>query len=246
MASNQNDLALIVPLWNEYSRGSFIYLKLLPEISGVDIIFVNDGSTDQTKEELEKLFPKSNIQVIHQTRNFGKSRAIQEGIKKAVELNSYKFIGFLDGDGAFSISEVKRYIQLASSILSDNHYQALCSSRVALSGHNIQRSSYRHLAGRAIRTIIDMKHKKLPYDTQSGFKIFLNNEYFQTSVYEKFQTKWFVDLEILLKLKLKDSDYKIWEEPLFEWTDISNSSISWKSVPRIACEVIYIMRLKSS
>jgi hypothetical protein len=66
----------------------------------------------------------------------------------------------------------------------------------------------------------------LPYDPQTGFKVFkFSNQ--QMEIFEKkFETKWFVDLEILIRYQvLEKRIMKIWEEPVNTWKDVDGSNI---------------------
>ena len=68
--------------------------------------------------------------------------------------------------------------------------------------------------------------RNLPYDPQTGFKIFNFNNH-QMEIFEKkFETKWFVDLEILTRYQvLEKRIMKIWEEPVNTWKDVDGSNI---------------------
>ena len=75
-------VSIIIPIFNE---DKYI-AKLVKKIQKIklkkfalEIICVNDGSTDYTLLELKKL---NNIKIINQ-KNYGKGRAVQAGIKKA-------------------------------------------------------------------------------------------------------------------------------------------------------------------
>lgn len=240
-----NTSALVVPLFNEFSRGSFGYLEQLVKIERIDFILVNDGSTDGTANELLRFSNLKNVQIVNLRKNLGKSAAIQAGLSTALANKKYKFLGYLDGDSAFSLTEVKRITDLAELKFIENEFSVLCSSRVDLAGHDIQRSTHRHLLGRIIRTIVGIRHSNLPYDTQSGFKIFLNTESLASAINKPFETKWFIDIEIILRLRLIDSSLKIWEEPLLEWEDIGKSSISWKSSGTILYDLTRILKARN-
>jgi glycosyltransferase involved in cell wall biosynthesis len=241
-----NNISLIIPLWNEFSRGSFGYLDKLVTLSHIDFVFVNDGSTDDTLVKLEQYSELNNVQVINLEKNQGKTYAIKKGFQEAATKHNYDLVGFLDGDGAFEISEVIRCLTDAEIKIKHENFDIFCTSRVALAGHSIERDLKRHLLGRMIRTLIELRHKQLPYDTQSGFKLFAQNESFISTINREFQTRWFVDLEIILELRRKNPSLRIWEEPLLAWKDIGNSSISYSSFPLIVREIITLMRIKPS
>ncbi len=85
------DISLIVPCYNEEGNiEPFFYeTEKVFKNSGYsyEYIFINDGSTDSTKQKLKSLFESnssSNITVVSFSRNFGKESAIFAGLKNAV------------------------------------------------------------------------------------------------------------------------------------------------------------------
>ena len=77
-------LSIIVPVFNEENNIELLIKKLLKlnfsEINfDIEIIVVNDGSTDKTLEKVEKF---KEITLLNQ-KNLGKGRAVQNGIKVA-------------------------------------------------------------------------------------------------------------------------------------------------------------------
>ena len=85
-------LSIIVPVFNEEKNIGILIEKLLKlDFSGTnfrrEIIVVNDGSNDRSREIIEK-FDK--IQVVNQ-ENLGKGRAVQNGIKLAGDLKILPF-----------------------------------------------------------------------------------------------------------------------------------------------------------
>lgn len=84
------NLSFIIPCYNEEGNIEKFYEETQKVFSGKGIeyeyIFINDGSTDTTKEKLKSLFtsnPFSNITVINFSRNFGKEAGIYAGLKNA-------------------------------------------------------------------------------------------------------------------------------------------------------------------
>ena len=82
-------ITIIAPMYNEES----IVYKFFDEVNNVisydekynyEILFVNDGSTDETLNKiLELKTTNSNISVISFSRNFGLESAIFAGLSKA-------------------------------------------------------------------------------------------------------------------------------------------------------------------
>ncbi len=85
----ETELSLIVPVFNEVDSIG-LFLDKITEVFrnqdsfSLEIIFVNDGSTDETLERLLE-FQKvnSNIKIIDLSRNFGKEAALTAGLQEA-------------------------------------------------------------------------------------------------------------------------------------------------------------------
>ena len=95
------DLSLIIPCYNEEKNIRRFYdeTEKAFELSGISLqyVFVNDGSTDKTGEELKKLYENelsSNICVVSFSRNFGKEAAILAGLNNS----SGEFTCIIDAD----------------------------------------------------------------------------------------------------------------------------------------------------
>ena len=90
-------VAIIVPCWNEETTVAGTVQSLLALEYPKDklgIILVNDGSTDNTKEVMDRYLGDPQITVIHKD-NGGKHTAINLGIARAQE---FEFFGCLDAD----------------------------------------------------------------------------------------------------------------------------------------------------
>ena len=79
------ELNIIIPVYNEASSLNVLYEKVRSSTEGVkvnfNIIFINDGSRDNSALELEKISKNNkNVVVIELSRNFGKEAAITAGL----------------------------------------------------------------------------------------------------------------------------------------------------------------------
>jgi len=100
LKSNKVEISYVVPFYNE--EGCVVpFYKKLKEVAALKIkknyemVFVNDGSGDKTSQLLNRLYAKDKkVRVIHLTRNFGQSAALQAGI----DLARGSIIVTLDGD----------------------------------------------------------------------------------------------------------------------------------------------------
>lgn len=79
-------LEIVVPCYNEEKNIEIFYNEInnvLNDFVDWTIIFVDDGSTDDTLNEIKKL--EKNVKYISFSRNFGKEAAIYAGLKKTSE-----------------------------------------------------------------------------------------------------------------------------------------------------------------
>ena len=94
------DLSIIIPCYNEDKNVSIIHDAINKIFYNkkftYEMIFINDGSKDNTEVELKKLVKnsKSNIKVINFSRNFGKEAAMYAGLKES----SGEYVSIIDAD----------------------------------------------------------------------------------------------------------------------------------------------------
>lgn len=90
-------LSIIIPVYNEAANVHLIYseLSLYCKDYGYEVIFVDDGSTDDTLIEIRKVIKEnSNYKCISLSRNFGHQNALMAGMKHAIGSD----IVIMDGD----------------------------------------------------------------------------------------------------------------------------------------------------
>lgn len=205
-------------------------LTTLPEVNW---LFIDDGSTDSTKEMLTNFCAQHGVSLLALNKNQGKGNAIRLGFKEFLSADQgVSYLGYLDSDGAFSIPDVQRLISLSmqKDESSESYkWDVFISSRVAMAGRQIDRKMLRHYLGRVLVTYLTLGWKEAPYDSQCGFKIFRLNQSLNDSLEDPFKTRWFVDLELISRLEMRTSNsLRIWEEPLNSWTDVDGSKIALK------------------
>ncbi|MDA1334975.1 MAG: glycosyltransferase family 2 protein, partial [bacterium] len=78
------EISVVVPFYNEIDSVAALYTRLLSVLGSTgkpfEIIFVDDGSTDKTYEEIKKL---EDVRAIRLRRNSGQTAAMGVGIKEA-------------------------------------------------------------------------------------------------------------------------------------------------------------------
>jgi len=102
--------SIIIPVYNEEKAIKEVIADLKKHLAEQDyhyeIIVVNDGSTDQTKEILQQI---SGIKTINHIENRGYGAALKSGIKQAKE----KYILIVDGDGTYPIKAISELVAWA-------------------------------------------------------------------------------------------------------------------------------------
>lgn len=102
-------LSFVIPVFNEEGNVA----KLHEEIVGVgkqlkkpfEVIFVNDGSSDNTLEVLKSLKP---ITIVDLRGNYGQTAALDAGIRQA----QGEFLATLDGDGQNDPSDIPTMLEM--------------------------------------------------------------------------------------------------------------------------------------
>ncbi|MBI2028412.1 MAG: glycosyltransferase family 2 protein [Candidatus Levybacteria bacterium] len=106
-------LSVFLPTYNEEENiqkaVESIYNYIEKNILDFELIVVNDGSKDKTKDIVEKLKKKyKNLRLINHTKNMGYGRALRSGFENSRK----KHIFYTDADNQFDISEIKKLIPL--------------------------------------------------------------------------------------------------------------------------------------
>lgn len=110
----KKSLSIIVPSYNEEKNLPLLYNKITEvlvknSIVNYEIIFVDDGSRDNTHRVMEKLRSvDNNVKVIKFQNNFGKSAAIDAGFKEA----SKDYIITMDADLQDDPREIPRFLKM--------------------------------------------------------------------------------------------------------------------------------------
>ncbi len=106
-------LSIVVPVMNEEQNVRPLYQKLSDQLNSLgqiyEIIFVDDGSTDNTFKELKKLHDEhpGTLQVIRFRRNFGKTPALVAGFSRC----KGEIILTMDGDLQDDPEEIPNFLE---------------------------------------------------------------------------------------------------------------------------------------
>ncbi len=234
---------LIVPCFNEGLRlRGDEFLRLIRLREELEILFVNDGSSDNTKDVLSALESASDrISAIHLGRNAGKAEAIRVGMLTALSADA-QIVGYADADLATPVEELERML-----VRMDQGPQAvLLGARVRLLGTSIERHPSRHYLGRVFAAVASLGLGIPVYDTQCGAKFFRQSSALVSALQEPFRSRWVFDVELLARLlageegqRLDISDFE--EFPLRSWRDVGGSKLRFAAMIRAGLQLLFFL-----
>ena len=138
-------LSVIVPVYNEEKTIIRILqkLKILKSVCDLEIVIVNDGSSDNTKKILED---NKNLysQAVHIDKNLGKGKAVIEGLKKS----SFNYIVFQDADLEYDPEDLKMFIEK----INNSNADLILGSRFI--GNERSVLNFWHMVGNKLITLI--------------------------------------------------------------------------------------------
>lgn len=218
-------LSLVIPCYNEKERVSKL-IKTLADFETqwggpLDIILVDDGSTDGTADRAAKLLDKTfsnkdSYQIISLDKNEGKGGALKTGVEAA----SGDFILTLDADMATPPHELLNWLELQPS--NEFSSQEILIGSREHKDSTVQGTFIRRLAGLIFNFIIQVLTNLNLRDTQCGFKLYPQN--IGKELFSQLRVKgWAHDVELLSKAKQKG--YQISSMPV-KWDHQEGSKIS--------------------
>jgi glycosyltransferase involved in cell wall biosynthesis len=221
---------IVVPCYNEAARLDREAFSRFTSSHDVDFLFVDDGSTDSTRQTLDALRESrpDRIRVLELGRNVGKAEAVRHGLLTACVSNP-AYVGFWDADLATPLEDI-----LAFKALLDSRpdIDMVFGSRVNLLGRNVHRRLARHYVGRVFATAAASVLGVGIYDTQCGAKLFRVSPGFVDRLQEPFIGGWIFDVEMIAREVrarrangLPPVSRIIYEYPLMEWRDVAGSKI---------------------
>ena len=234
-------LLLVVPCYNEEKR---LDLDAFRASSGVDFLFVNDGSTDGTLRVLESLRDSDpqRFSVLNLERNSGKAEAVRRGVLAALERHP-DLTGFWDADLATPFSELPGFLQIFDT---RPEIEMVFGARVRLLGRDISRHASRHYIGRVGATLISRTLGLAVYDTQCGAKLFRANDALRRVFDRPFLSRWIFDVEIFarfIELQGRDAVARaVYEYPVTVWHDVQGSKVKSRDFLRALRDLWKIRR----
>jgi glycosyltransferase involved in cell wall biosynthesis len=228
---NNAGTIVVVPCFNEANRfAAAAFDDFLTHSSGISLLLVDDGSTDDTPlihERLRRRHPQR-VLTLRLSTNVGKAEAVRRGMQLAIRRRA-EFVGYWDADLATPLETIPRF----EAILQTRpELMLVMGSRVALLGRQIRRRWRRHMLGRAFATAASLVLNLPVYDTQCGAKLFRTTPATLELFRKPFRTRWIFDVEILARIVAASRSGShspaagaIYEYPLECWHDVQGSRL---------------------
>lgn len=235
-------LTIILPLYNEEKRLKESFKKISKFLANnrikiKELIFVDDGSTDNSSEIIKEYIKRNNLKnknlkLIKYKKNKGKGNAIKVGVKNSTG----KWVLTSDIDFSVSLFEIinwqkKGYIENKYKVYfgSRSHKKSIVKSKL-----------HRKIIGNLLRLIISFMLNIKLKDTQCGYKLYSRN--IAKYVFSKMQSlKFEHDIEIVLILKKKKINIK--ELPV-TWLHVPQSKVNLISDSIKVFKSIFILKKK--
>lgn len=191
-------LSFVIPVYNESLRLSktFKALKAFRMPKGLileEVIFVNDGSTDTTKFQIEKQ-TKIKVKLVSYKQNMGKGYAIRKGM--LASKSDYTL--FFDADMSTPLSELKKFVPGMQKGL-----DVVIGTRK--NGHStvvVHQPLYRELLGKCFTLLSQVILNTWVTDFTCGFKAF-SKEATQAIFPVAAINRWGYDSELLFLARIR-------------------------------------------
>jgi glycosyltransferase involved in cell wall biosynthesis len=159
---NSEILTIVVPVYNEAGILPLFAPTLIEycRTRNWRIIFVNDGSRDNTKEILDGLDPSPHLQIIHHKVNRGYGGALKTGI----DHSTTPYLVTMDGDGQHDPQDVEKLLKFAAETDAD-----MVVGKRDVDAHS---GLYRALGKFLIRSFTKILMPLPITDLNSGFKLY--------------------------------------------------------------------------
>ena len=159
-------ILLIIPAYNEEANVLRVYNNIVSynkhAKNKLDVIFINDGSIDNT----ENILLENKINHVKLIQNLGIGGAVQTGYKYAL-YNDYDIAIQFDGDGQHDVNYVEALIK---PILDGDADMTIGSRFIDSTSSEFKSSGMRRAGIKIISWCIKFKTRKKIYDTTSGFR----------------------------------------------------------------------------
>lgn len=193
-------LSIVIPAYNEMNRIRQTLTDVINWIKEkdypIEVVVVNDGSTDKTEEVLKEYHSLSNFKVISYKNNKGKGYAVKVGmLESRGEIRL-----FMDADNSTRIEHFDLMVPLfkrgCDVVIGSRNWKDIEGAEQVKSQIFIKRWMG-YLGNYVVRRVLALPF----YDTQCGFKAF--KEHAAVLLFRELKTYgWAFDMEILKRAQI--------------------------------------------
>jgi glycosyltransferase involved in cell wall biosynthesis len=192
-------LSVVMPVFNEQETIEEIVRRVLAVPMRIDLIVVDDGSTDGTREQLAALQRELGFRLILQERNQGKGAALRRGFEEV----SGELVIIQDADLEYSPEEYPELVQLICEGRADVVYGSRFLGR-----HRVFMFSH-YLGNRIVTLLTNVLYNTMLTDMETCYKVM------RTEVVRgmALQSKGF-GIEPEMTAKIFKHGYRVYEIPI--------------------------------
>ncbi|MEM3373792.1 MAG: glycosyltransferase family 2 protein [Candidatus Woesearchaeota archaeon] len=222
-------LTILIPVYNEEKRiPPFLFdlekfFKKNKLKNKFEVIFINDGSIDNSENLLKRYCKKNNFFLINLKKNVGKAGALKEGIRKA----KGDYILFIDADNSISPIQIEKVIPFIGK------YDLIIGSR-ANKKSIVKQSFLRRITSSLFNPYVRLLFRTGIKDHLCGFKA-LKKEFAKEFFEVMISDRWIFDVEMLFWAKQKGLTIK--EIPV-KWIHKEGSKMTIFDPIKIAYDLI--------
>ena len=181
--SKEKLLSIIVPIYNEEKTIKEVLtslIKLKETVQSIEIIVVNDGSTDRSQEILNDNKNLYDNMIVNST-NGGKGNAV----KKALEISEGEYITFQDADLEYDPMDFLKFINLINKFAPD----LIIGSRFIYSDYTRSHYIFNKFGNQFITLLFNLIYNTTFTDVYSCYACFkknlLNSQSIKTNGFEQ-------------------------------------------------------------
>ncbi|MFC1546214.1 glycosyltransferase family 2 protein [bacterium] len=239
----QTNCYVLLPAYNEGLVISGLLNSLIEYDSSLNIVVVDDGSTDSTASKVKEM-QNNNIHLVQHESNKGLGCAVKTGFNYILDkCNDFDIIITMDADGTHSIDHFSGLIENIK-----RGYDCVIASRFTAGGEERGVAWHRRILSSAAGRIIKLLFSNSAGDYSSGFRSYnagimkkMRNSFGENYIQEK---GFSCMAEILLKLFKIDA--KVKEIPLILRYDLKQGKSKIKILETIFAYFRMFVRVKTS
>jgi glycosyltransferase involved in cell wall biosynthesis len=235
-------VAIVVPCYNEAMRLDLTafsaFLRQTPEVR---LIFVNDGSKDETLSVLAILNEAhpTQVEVLSLSRNSGKAEAVRQGLLYATASDT-AYVGYWDADLATPLDAITDFTRIAQRY---TETEVVYGARLQLLGHRVHRTLSRRIISRICARLARIAVGLPIGDTQCGAKLLRNTPRLAQCLARPFSAGWLFDVELFTRIAetAASSRQAFYEYPLPEWTEVPGSKVTGRAIRRAGLAMLRLI-----